>query len=214
MGKLEMTDTSVEQPMPNEEPHAERPTMDALWTRHESWLTSNYPDGLLTLNDGASVAELSTLEKTLGQQLPDDYRSWLSSHNGDNGNEAGLLWSNEFMSTDRVASQWQMMVTLSEQNIRDIPTESDPKGHIVPVWWHRHWIPITSDGAGNLECLDLTPGPNGTIGQIIDYDNETIHRTVLASSFREWISEFVERVEAGEYGYSQDYGRLMPFEEM
>lgn len=188
--------------------------MQNLWQRYEAWLAANYPDGLQALNPGASDAQLSALETTLGQTLPDDYRAWLAGHNGENDTDLGMMSAGEFLSTERTASEWQKMVTLAAEVGGPITTESEPDGHIVPVWWHRGWIPITSDGAGNLECLDLNPGPAGTVGQVIDFDHETVHRTVVATSFRAWIEQFVADVEAGEYAYSDDYGRFIPIDQM
>lgn len=188
--------------------------MKSLWNRYDAWLSSNYPDGLHALNEGASEADLRRLEETLGQQLPEDYRMWLAGHNGDKPGGPGMLNGSSFLSTEEVAGQWTTMTSLAEREVGDITTESEPEGHIVPVWWHRNWIPITSDGAGNLECLDLHPGPEGNVGQIIDFDHETVHRTVLAPGFKEWVCEFVDRVVAGEYAYSDDYGLFMPIDEM
>ena len=62
--------------------------------------------------------------------------------------------------------------------------------------------------------MDLSPASAGTLGQIIDFDHETVHRDVIASSFRVAILEYVEDVLAGEYIYSDDYGLLMRVDEL
>ena len=36
--------------------------------------------------------------------------------------------------------------------------ESDPDVGIRNNWWNDKWIPITYDGAGKHDCLDLAPG--------------------------------------------------------
>ena len=93
-------------------------------------------------------------------------------------------------------------------------TVSEPDRYIIPVWWHRNWIPITSDQCGNLECIDLAPGPRGTHGQIIDFDHETIDRTVISDSFGDWVADYVREVVAGAYLYSEDHGFLMRKDEL
>jgi cell wall assembly regulator SMI1 len=88
--------------------------------------------------------------------------------------------------------------------------ESRPDNAVKPDWWNLLWIPIASDGSGNLTCIDMDPGYSGTSGQIIDFDHETPHRCVVASNFCAAVQAYIKRVLAGEYTYSDDYGRLIP----
>lgn len=41
---------------------------------------------------------------------------------------------------------------------------------IRPVKWHTSWIPLAEDGCGNLYCIDLEPGPEGQVGQVIRWE--------------------------------------------
>ena len=106
------------------------------------------------------------------------------------------------------------MKQLLDQGHFAYPSEPSPKNAIKPDWWNPRWIPITSDGSGNLQCLDLSPGAAGSVGQLIDFDHETTHRFVLASSFRDALKTYLDEVLAGGYVYSDDYGRLMPLDEL
>ncbi|MCA9069211.1 MAG: SMI1/KNR4 family protein, partial [Planctomycetaceae bacterium] len=124
------------------------------------------------------------------------------------------LWSNAYLSTFHVLDEWRMMKQLLDDGHFPHHSESTPKNAIQPVWWSTSWIPITSDDCGNLECLDMAPGTAGSPGQLIDFDHETVHRCVIASSFRDAMTAYVQDVLAGEYVYSDDYGRLMPLDEM
>lgn len=75
-------------------------------------------------------------------------------------------------------------------------------------WWNPAWIPLTNSGAGDHHCLDLAPGPEGTPGQIIEMWHDLGDRTLVADSFRAWLTEFVDDLEAREYVLSIEYGGL------
>jgi cell wall assembly regulator SMI1 len=188
--------------------------MDDLWTKYEVWLGNEFSQGQQGLNQGATEDEIAALEAVLGARLPDDYRSLLRIHNGQKPDSVGLLWSDEFLSTSRILSEWQVMMKLLDEGQFLHRSESSPEHAIKPDWWNPLWVPITSDGSGNLACLDLSPGSAGTIGQVIDFDHETVHRCVLASSFREALQNYVRDVLAGKYAYSDDYGRLMSVDDV
>ena len=185
-----------------------------LWTKYDDWLGTEFPEGRRALNLGATEEELAALEAAIGASLPEDYRTVLSIHNGQQPDSVGLFWGNEFLSTSRIHSEWQVMKQLLGEGHFAGRSESSPANAIKHDWWNPLWIPITSDGSGNLQCLDLSPGTAGTVGQVIDFDHETIHRSVLASNFRDALESYVKAVLAGEYSYSDDYGRLMRIDEL
>lgn len=188
-------------------------TISALWHQYETWLSAHFPEGLRGLAAGASEQELVNLQAALGTQLPSAFLEWARVHNGQADDAVGLLDGNLQLSTDSIQEQWAAMHALLEQGHFQQRGESDPPGAIGPVWWSPHWIPIASDGSGNLVCIDMAPGPSGTQGQVIDFDHETVHRTVLAPSFEAYVRDFVGDVLAGRYGYSEEHGRLMPLNE-
>jgi cell wall assembly regulator SMI1 len=188
--------------------------MNELWAEYEKWLQTHFPEGIMALNPGAQEEEVDALESAIGVQLPADYRTCLRVHNGQKPDAVGLLWSNEFLSTSRILDEWQLMKQLLDDGHFAYPSESSPKDAIKPDWWNPRWIPVTSDGCGNLECLDLAPGAAGFVGQLIDFDHETVHRCVIALSFRDAMKSYLAEVLAGGYAYSDDYGRLMPLDEL
>jgi cell wall assembly regulator SMI1 len=185
-----------------------------LWMKYGDWLVAEFPEGARALNPGATDDELAALQAAIGVDLPEDYRTVLRIHNGQQADSVGLLWGNEFLSTTRIHSEWQVMKQLLDEGHFPHRSVSSPENAIKHDWWSPQWIPITSDGSGNLQCLDLSPGPAGTMGQIIDFDHETVHRCVLASSFREAFQNYVKSILAGEYSYSDDYGRLIRVDEL
>ena len=189
-------------------------TMERLWHKYRQWLGVHFKEGIDALNVGASEEQLSQLEASIGKKLPNDYRDWLKIHNGQADDSVGLLYSNEFLSTSRLVSEWQVMNQLLDDGKFSHTSESEPADAIKPDWWNNNWLPISSDGNGNLVCIDLSPGAKGTLGQIIDFDHETVHRTLLAKSFREYISNYLHDLESERYSYSDDYGALVPYNDL
>jgi cell wall assembly regulator SMI1 len=87
--------------------------------------------------------------------------------------------------------------------------KGNPEAGIKDDWWNARWIPLTYDGSGNHDCLDLDPAPGGNVGQIIGMWHDDAHRALLAPSFTEWLKAFADDLEAGEYVISEDYDGLV-----
>lgn len=184
--------------------------MSVLWQRYEAWLSAHFPDGLRGLAPGAGEQQLLHLQAALETDLPRAFLEWARVHDGQADDAVGLLDGNSLLPSARIQEQWATMLALQQDGRFPQAGESEPPGAIAPVWWSPYWIPIASDGSGNLVCIDMAPGPSGTVGQIIDFDHETLHRTVLAPSFETYVRDFVAEVLAGRYGYSAEEGRLIP----
>lgn len=95
-------------------------------------------------------------------------------------------------------------------NQRSIPTNA-----IQTCYSHRCWVPITKDNCGNQVAIDLAPGPAGTYGQIILFGRDYDTKIVVASSFHEFIFNFVNDLEQGNFQIDQtedqdQYGYLEP----
>jgi len=48
----------------------------------------------------------------------------------------------------------------------------DPAGRVQAVIGSPLWFPVGTDGAGNVYAVDLAPGPNGHLGQVVLLDHE------------------------------------------
>ncbi|MEA5478111.1 SMI1/KNR4 family protein [Pseudanabaena galeata UHCC 0370] len=71
----------------------------------------------------------------------------------------------------------------------------EPDLGVFNVWWSSKWIPLTYDGCGNHDCLDLAPAEGGNIGQIISMWHDDPERKILAPSFRDWLQNYAEELE-------------------
>lgn len=137
-----------------------------IWENLESWCRSNAPIVCENLKQGAKAEEIKTLEERIGLTLPEDFAAYLMVHNG-------TIWfdSYEYIGTERIYQIWLRMNQIQEEGFfanRQIDRRS--QGIIKNIWWDSHWIPFAEDSCGNLNCIDLAPDVNGTVGQVIYWE--------------------------------------------
>jgi cell wall assembly regulator SMI1 len=187
--------------------------MEEIWTQIESWMGANVPKGLEILQSGASDAEISELEDFLSIQFPDDIKSSYRLHNGQSISDFGLVDGREFLSLERVKEEWQVWKGLLESGTFQTEDGRDqgcqPALGICNVWWSPKWIPLTYDGSGNHDCLDLNPTSEGTVGQIIAMWRDDPERKIVAPSFRAWLKGYAEALESGHFIFSEDYNGIV-----
>ncbi|CAH2354433.1 KNR4/SMI1 homolog 2 [[Candida] railenensis] len=84
--------------------------------------------------------------------------------------------------------------------------KSLPPQAVQCVYSHKGWIPFVKDDGGNQIAIDLAPGPTGIWGQIIIFGRDFDTKIVIASSFQEFIFNFVTDLENGNFQIDQDEG--------
>lgn len=183
------------------------------WKRFENWLDKNAPDVRKGLFPGASTAELDETEKKLGVKFPQAMRDFYAIHNGQDDESPSFMRGTTFLKLDQVYSEWTVWKDLLDKEMF-VDFESEPDPGIRADWWNPKWIPLTYDGSGNHSCLDCDPAPGGTYGQIISMWHDAAERNLLAKSFEEWIQEFADGLEKGEFVYSDDYFAIVPIEDV
>jgi cell wall assembly regulator SMI1 len=180
-----------------------------MWQRIEAWLAANAPAIAAALNPPASVPELADTEQLLGVQFPEDVRAAYFRHNGQISNSPWMMDGWEWLSLQRIRDEWKVWKELLDGG--DFSgIESDADGLVVRKdWWNPAWIPLTYSGCGDHHCLDLAPGPEGTLGQIIEIWHDEGSRPVVARSFREWLTSFADALENNDLVLSEEYGSLV-----
>lgn len=186
--------------------------MQSLWTRFEAWLAENWPEGLADLNPPATDAQIDSLEKAIGAKLPDDYIACLKIHNGQDTMMAGVFGGSEFLSTEFVLDEWAVWKELIESGTFE-GNQGVPDSGIKDNWWNPRWIPFTHNGGGDHFCLDLDPAKGGSPGQVITMWHDSGERAFIATNFTAWFTQYVDKVVAGKYVYSEDYGGLIDSED-
>ena len=187
--------------------------MRDIWQRIDKWLGVNAPQVLDTLQPGASEEEIRETEKSLSVEFPDDMKDSYRIHNGQSSGNGGFINGLEFLSLTRVREEWAIWKDLLDSGEFE-GYESEPEKKVRPDWWNPKWIPLTSDWGGNHECLDLAPTEEGDVGQIISMWHDDAERQVIANSFRGWLEQFANDLEAGRYTLSEEYDGLVSIDDI
>jgi cell wall assembly regulator SMI1 len=65
--------------------------------------------------------------------------------------------------------------------------------------WRARWWPLT-DADGDHFVLDADPGPGGSVGQVVTFDNSYARpRIVVASSLAEWLAAYADCLEQEQF---------------
>ena len=186
--------------------------MTTHWKTIETWLQSNAPDVLAGLNPPASQQQISDAEAALGITFPADCIATFRIHNGQSSDSPWLFDAWEFLSLERILDEWRVWKDLLDGgDFKD--SRSDSTGATVEDWWCPLWIPLTYDGAGNHDSLDLNPGPKGRKGQIIKMWHDESERPLVATSYAEWIAGLASDMERGLCRFSEEYNGVIRGEE-
>ena len=122
------------------------------------------------LIEKASEKDIVYFEKMIGERLPDDYCVFLSN------NDFRMSFDGNYdcFSIEEVISSWKGMTNLLNDGVfndgrveQTIQYGNWDDKKIKQVWWSHKWIPFAQDGCGNMMCIDLDPGENGNMFQII-----------------------------------------------
>ncbi|QJB34052.1 SMI1/KNR4 family protein [Chitinophaga oryzae] len=183
--------------------------MQEYWTRWENWMRQHAPRLLHVLNPGVSTASLESLEKLTESALPADFKAFYAVHDGQQKPRPGLVDGDQLLPLEEIINKWHYwhdLIASGTFTYNDEPIASEPDTGIRSDWWNPRWIPITADGFGNFLCLDLDPAPGGHYGQIITLWHDDGHREIVAPSFREWISNYLDALEKGDYIFVKKWG--------
>lgn len=77
--------------------------------------------------------------------------------------------------------------------------DGEETGVIQDLWWHEFWIPFAEDGGGNFLCIDMAPGPNGNLGQIIQVERDDGAFETEFKSFSEWLKNYRDGLFSGKF---------------
>jgi cell wall assembly regulator SMI1 len=170
--------------------------MKQIWNRIEAWFTANvdpaYNPGAFL--GGATDLQIQSLEKKLKLRLPDDVRESYLIHNG--MEPVSVFYESQTLnSIEEILRYWEIMCGIERAGARFrlIPS---PVGPIKSVWGNKKWVPITDSSGGHILCIDMDPAEGGKVGQVLDFCHETGPLRVVAASFREFLSQYADDLEA------------------
>ncbi|WP_020465700.1 SMI1/KNR4 family protein [Singulisphaera acidiphila] len=193
------------------------------------WLDEHLPAVKATLRPGVSKKDLEKFEKAIGQQLPDDVRESWMIHDGqgclpdDFDTEEvedqipdllslffgvalnPLITSKKALSPRAVLPTWTDWTELIEGgepgSYEDIEKycSSSPVGAIQCRYFHRGWIPLATWVDSDYVGIDFDPGPNGVVGQVVNFGRNEEKKYVLAKSWAQFLEDFADELEAGNF---------------
>ena len=171
------------------------------WRRVEAWLDVHAPTIRGGLRPGARERELDDLERHLGRTLPPEFRAVYLVHDGENSSWGSVIpFFEEFLPLAGVLRWSGYALTPEERAELNQIVEIEEPGVIRQVALSDACIPFARDGAGNYLAVDLEPGPQGTLGQVVDSgrDDLTQPRRCYAPELIAWFERLADRMESGE----------------
>lgn len=168
--------------------------MKAIWNRIHSWLDENAPVGYGHLRPGVGVDAIQAAEEAMGLELPLDVKASYRLHDGQS-NEPGLIGGEGWclMSLREMVAFWRKWC---KHSLR-----------------YRRCVPVAWGGAGDYIFLDFGPDTDQP-GRVIVQRSDTDGPDPVASSFRSWLEDFVNKLEDDEFTYSEVDGCLIYADEI
>lgn len=160
-----------------------------------------------TLQEGASHEEIEELENVTGVNLPETFKTFYLTCNGQKNGDTGLTEMGEILSISAILSKWNGWKSLHiKNNLTDF--KSDPDKGIRDNWFNLKWIPFTYNGSSDHFCIDMDPDNGGNIGQVITIWHDSPERELVAVSFEDWIKNYIADLKAGKFKYDPELGNL------
>lgn len=197
------------------------PPLHKTWNRLRAWLAREYPELGDTLNYGILPQDLAQIEMQFGVALPSAVRESYLVVDGQEAESAagcseGLFFGLTLLPLEDVLEEWRFW-----REVDDDPTtganprlregmQSIPNGWVRKEYSQRGWIPLIVDKAGNYIGVDINPGEEGSVGQVIVFGRDFDTKVVLwkgdgPDGWARWLASFVDELESGE-GYELGSG--------
>lgn len=176
-----------------------------LVDRIKSIITSKFPNLGNLFNDGLSRSEIREFEIEYKFKLPDEVVAYLQLVNGEipfeqqNMFQVGVFLGLEMLALKDIKRELNVWKEVVDQNpdLLEDTYESFPEGAVKPVYCDPDsWVGLAIDGCGNSIGVDLNPGPNGKVGQVIVWGRDYIdERTVIFDNWTDFLKEVVQDLE-------------------
>jgi cell wall assembly regulator SMI1 len=160
----------------------------------------------------ATDSQIAPIEKVINGKLPADFITFLQTNDfriNFNGNFESLTAK---QSLEKLKSMNQLLAkgTFDDGRVEDHEERGfgNWKGdYLKKVWWSPKWVPFAVDGCGNMKCIDLDPGKNGTKGQIMAMEIQEGQGPFAdqAESFRDYLEYQLELLQEKRYSLAE-YG--------
>ena len=180
--------------------------MEQVWREILKQIKLASEDIYASVNPPADALEIQRLEEAVGVELPQAFRDYLSTMNGQKNTEEAarnrnteipLLGFNPFLSVTGIIETWNMMNELFAGETKPLDWVEEDK--IKPFTSRRHWIPFTEYEGSQYLILDCDPGKNGTYGQVFCWCSGMDFLEVAADSFEAFSIGLLSRLSEGKF---------------
>ncbi len=187
--------------------------MKDIWANYIDALKSLNKDFPIELKKPASPEKIEDAEHALKFDLPQDLKDLYQINNGQGLTPDLILFDFRLMTIKEIREN---TLKAEDDVLAEEPDyyQSFPVGTVKPKRNHHKWIPFAQREAGNHKttylALDMDPGPNGKVGQVITAypsDNHIDFRSnkcfVVAASLGEFLQMLTSKLESGTVHYKQ-----------
>jgi cell wall assembly regulator SMI1 len=191
--------------------------IQADWRRVHRWTYRHMDELRWTLSKPATSPQIVELEERIGVKVPVDLRASLESHNGQKDDRYGFFFEYPLLSLALIEKAQQLDASLTDEQLAQ--REQEEAAAIrkrTPEEFHgkikadakvlTRWIRIA--GRENFLALDLDPGPEGALGQVVALGPDVTPR-VIARSFRQLLQAWANVLESGQYELVEVEGRKL-----
>jgi cell wall assembly regulator SMI1 len=144
--------------------------------------------------DGSTEEEILAAERHLGLRLPEELRALYRIVDGDG--DCDLLFGSQMLyPLQRVLDMDQPDAPHWRDDLfsRDaVVTEAWPPGRVKRVARSDWWLEVATDGGGYSCAVDLDPGPDGNVGQVIEYSPSQDDIGYVCASVSELLRRVIE----------------------
>ena len=171
------------------------------WRSIENALKAKNVWGKQKVNPGAADDELTNLEKTVQQTLPETFKDFYRIHNGQaeiNCFANGLIFGLRLLPINDIIDRWKGWIDISGGDYNEEFAEdmfSHPDGYMKKLYANPGWIPVTDDCEGCHLGFDYDPDVKGTKGQFIAFGRDTETKILLAATFEEFLDKYIRDLE-------------------
>jgi cell wall assembly regulator SMI1 len=172
------------------------------WLGLETWARSNLPGMLSELNGPAQPQAIAHLEATLGFALPVDFRTSLGVHDGETGDGAFLDNPGQLLNVRAIEDDLELE-RRALRRYADLVADK-LSGPARRALYAQRRVPIIDFNRDEIWLLDLDPAPGGQVGQVLMRDAENGKLEVVAPSFAQFLSDYLQRLETGRARFSKE----------
>lgn len=165
--------------------------VEAIWADWIAEVAKHVPENnkYYNLADGISAEQLSYSKQGNPIHIPEEIVNFYKVHNVEyNGVAAAFSFSFEefdfyLLPFKDIARHWEQIQGLQNEDGNEEISLGDVSDKLNSNnYANEKWVPIAEDWQGNYLLYDTDPSPKGKYGQIIELQNESWSRNVIADS--------------------------------